>query len=934
MKPGNTSNPHPHGTAVEPSPARLRSPVGGDSLFDANAVKQAITTLIEPGSVFEVRAVDAKLGKQYRTGVVSGFSDNADSVITALPSLTKATAVYITMNPVIPDLLARRCNRLDYADKGATTADANIVKRRFLLIDVDPTRPAGISSTDAEKEHAKKLAQAIRDHLTTLGWPSPVVGDSGNGWHLLYRIDVATADDGLVANVLKALAEKFDNDHCKVDQTTFNPSRITKLYGTMACKGDSTPSRPHRMSRLIQIPEVLEVVTTDQLQALAGEVIPAPVTTTLRPPARSGRKGDFDLREWLKRHNIEVKRETKKTDFTVFEVPCPFDASHGEHGEVAVFQQDSGKLGFKCHHNTCAGKGWQEYRQAIEPDAKRRSHGNNGDTPTAYTGDIIVLPGGGVSITECGLELWPKIANTLNMFTRGNNVATVRITDNGTMEIEIVRPAAARSLLEKYGKFHAWRSGSEGEPVLKPAVLAEDMARALLESAEARQYLPPINGLIGCPVMFSDGDIAGPGYHAPSGLVVTGGKMPPTVPLPEAIEALDGLIAEYDFQTPGDKSRAFAMMLTPGLKIGGHIKSNVPTDTREATASQSGKTFGQKANAAIYNERVQIVSQKQGGVGSVDESLATTLIRGRPFIQLDNFRGRLDSANLEALLTAEHSFPVREPHSREVTIDPQRFFIGLTSNGVDVTRDLANRSCIIRIKKRVGYTFKTYPEGDLLEHIRARQSYFLGCVFAIIRGWIAQGRQRTNETRHDFREWCGVLDWIVQNICGQAPLMDGHQAAQERVSNPALTFVRKLALAVVDQNRTGDTLIASELYEIAEGAGVEVPGLREPDEAHGKRQVGIVLGRVFKDTTSIEIDGFTVTREEVEKQREGEGFYKAKTYVFRTTAQAAQDLQCSGKPRCFSKSIKPCAACAENSPPTKPSETANAQPEEAALEIF
>jgi hypothetical protein len=555
----------------------------------------------------------------------------------------------------------------------------------------------------------------------------------------------------------------------------------------------------------------------------------------------------------------------------------------------------------------------------------RRHYGGNGDTPTAYTGDIIILPGGGVSITDCGHELFPKIAKTSTMFMRGNVPATVRTTDNGTIEIEILRPAAARSSFEKYGKFHKWVSGSEGGQVLKPANLAEDMARALLESQEARQYLPAINGLIGCPVLFSDGDIAGPGYHAASGLLVTGGKLPPPVPMAEAVASLQELLAEYDFQTPGDRSRALATMLTPGLKIGGHIKSNVASDTREADKSQSGKTYGQKVNAAIYNERVQIVSQKEGGVGSVDESLASTLIRGRPFIQLDNFRGRFNSANVEALLTAEHSFPVREPHAREVTIDPQRFFIGLTSNGVDCTRDYANRACIIRIKKRVGYTFKTYPEGDLLEHVRARQPYYLGCVFAIIREWIAQGRPRTNETRHDFREWCTVLDWIVQNICGQAPLIDGHQAAQERVSNPALTFLRKLALAVADQQRTGEKLIASELYEIAEGADVDVPGLREPDESHGKRQIGVVLGRVFKDSASIEIDGFTVIREEAETRREDGGSYVAKSYTFtiatpeeRTGAQGAQDIQCSGKPPGFSGSIESCAPCAETVPPELP----------------
>jgi hypothetical protein len=48
--------------------------------------------------------------------------------------------------------------------------------------------------------------------------------------------------------VLKALAAKFDTSAVKIDQKVFNASRITKAYGTMTCKGDGMPERPHRIS--------------------------------------------------------------------------------------------------------------------------------------------------------------------------------------------------------------------------------------------------------------------------------------------------------------------------------------------------------------------------------------------------------------------------------------------------------------------------------------------------------------------------------------------------------------------------------------------------------------------------------------------------------------------------------------------------------------
>jgi hypothetical protein len=94
--------------------------------------------------------------------------------------------VYYALNPVNPSLLARANNRIVQNVK-QTTSDApdNIMKRRWLLIDADPVRPSGISSTENEKSAAKGLILDVREYLVGRGWPEPVEADSGNGFHLL-----------------------------------------------------------------------------------------------------------------------------------------------------------------------------------------------------------------------------------------------------------------------------------------------------------------------------------------------------------------------------------------------------------------------------------------------------------------------------------------------------------------------------------------------------------------------------------------------------------------------------------------------------------------------------------------------------------------------------------------------------------------------------
>lgn len=205
-------------------------------------------------------------------------------------------------------------------------------------------------------------------------------------------------------------------------------------------------------------------------------------------------------------------------------------------------------------------------------------------------------------------------------------------------------------------------------------------------------------------------------------------------------------------------------------------------------------------------------------------------------------------------MTCPSLFPCRIPHRGEVLVDPKRFLLQMSSNGFEATPDLANRASICRIRKRPGFQYR-----DTLGELHRRQPYFLGCVFAVIGEWIANGRPRTKDTRHDFGEWTQSLDWICQTILGCAPLMDGHQAAQERTSNPALSWLRSVALAVAGENRLGVALIASELVEVCELHAIKIPG--DPaDEDRAKRQIGSLCKQVFRDGDGVTVDGFTVTR--------------------------------------------------------------------------
>jgi hypothetical protein len=282
--------------------------------------------------------------------------------------------VYITLNPITPELLARYANRVEEGAQGLTT-DRHVLRRRWLPIDFDATRPAKISATDAEHEAALQRAMACRAWLRQQQWPEPLAADSGNGAHLLYRLDLPNdaASTRLITHTLQALALLFSDAHMTVDETTSNAARVWKLYGTLVCKGDHLPQRPHRLARLIAVPDVLEVVPHEHLIALAA-LLPEPPGTT--PRHRVVDREAFDLMQWVVHHQLPVVSQGPwgNGGYKWILNPCPWNPEHTNRAAYLV-QLASGAIAAGCHHHGCIGKDWQALRRLYDPARHRlRDH--------------------------------------------------------------------------------------------------------------------------------------------------------------------------------------------------------------------------------------------------------------------------------------------------------------------------------------------------------------------------------------------------------------------------------------------------------------------------------------------------------------------------------------------------------------------------------
>ena len=217
--------------------------------------EEVFRQFFQDGEIVEVRIIGAygKSGawQDSAKGTVSGYFDNFQSFYEAVSIAVKfqQSNIYFTLQIIDPRLIGRAYNKLKPTNQ--TTSDNNVIAYRWIPIDVDPKRPAGVSSSDSELKQAIEIRDIIRDYLLmTNRFKHIITAVSGNGGHILIRIpkDIPNTPQNkdYIKSFLEDLSQRFSTDSVDIDTTVFNPARIWKLYGTKAMKGDEVPENQYR----------------------------------------------------------------------------------------------------------------------------------------------------------------------------------------------------------------------------------------------------------------------------------------------------------------------------------------------------------------------------------------------------------------------------------------------------------------------------------------------------------------------------------------------------------------------------------------------------------------------------------------------------------------------------------------------------------------
>jgi KaiC/GvpD/RAD55 family RecA-like ATPase len=329
-------------------------------------IRQWYDVFKDNNELVEIRILDPASKRSY-----SGYFTDIETILREIKPYEMCN-LYFTLNIINPACYSReQHDRISQRPK-STTSDAEIIARKWCLIDIDCEKPADTNSSDAEKELAKDVVNNVYKFLRDEGFEQPVVCDSANGFHLLYKQAMKSTIENteMMKNFLKVLDMYFSTEKVKIDTSTFNPSRICKLYGVISRKGSNTTERPQRESKILRVPKDVKATPNEYFEKVAN-YLPKPEK---RDRTNFYGTNAFDLDAFLQEHNIAVRNIVTTNEYTKYVLEhCPFNESHTAP-DAAVFKMRDGSFGFRCLHNSCQQYTFRDFRKFYDPNAYEREY--------------------------------------------------------------------------------------------------------------------------------------------------------------------------------------------------------------------------------------------------------------------------------------------------------------------------------------------------------------------------------------------------------------------------------------------------------------------------------------------------------------------------------------------------------------------------------
>lgn len=736
--------------------------------------QKAAKILFTPGQVVELRA----LGGRYTT---SGYYDDHEHLVLdtiRLAENPQFNGIYWTLQAPNPALLARSPNQ--FRDRvRETTSDADVKSFRWLLIDIDPERPAKISATDEEKKAAYDVATLVIKYCREQLRHDPVFADSGNGYHVLVRIDLAASDADLVSGVLEALYMRFSTDSVKVDRKVFNPSRISKAYGTISRKGFSMPDRPHRVASIVYAPNSIPApLDRSVLEQIASEV-----KGKSQPVVKSGRKkkDDTDLsakiEEFLKLGAIAHKKSVKYKDGLKWQLECcPFNEAHLSPDSIVTLTKE-GALGFSCSHNSCADQHWEEFRKYVEDKIGHPFAFSDGQPSFDGRTPISNGPGKVTSLVKQSEQLLHEIG--LKYFERNGELVHTIYGRDGEQSKHFERDASSvviqvashETLVLDLDRLAVYFNENEDgpSPCHVPSKLPGQLHNRVLVESRDVPY-PTLDLVTPSPVLLPSGTISE--HHFEEGVLFVPRerrmyeKVPARPTKNDAVKAMkqfEDVFSGFPFVDAGDydaqrrfQTASYAVVLSGILSLAArpYLRFDpVPLHAVTASSPRYGKSKIVKAIVAAalghLPTTTHFVSEEEFG-----KHLLPLMRAGDRAILIDNIEATLQGSKLCVLITEKVMKDRILCESKDVTLKNNCVFFA-TGNNLVIGGDLTTRALRCDIDEQIERPESRKFDFDPVDRALERHPQLVIAALTALRAFLLS----ESEWKLDRAPWGGFDKW-------------------------------------------------------------------------------------------------------------------------------------------------------------------------------
>lgn len=476
----------------------------------------------------------------------------------------------------------------------------------------------------------------------------------------------------------------------------------------------------------------------------------------------------------------------------------------------------------------------------------------------------VILPSQHTTISESAADIFQRLGDARKMFLHGGRVVEV-VKRLGEAVLVPVTPAALSSRLDALGPVMMEKVDRETKEVHLHSVLCrESTSKLLLAAPEAQTRLPTITLMSRCPVLVRDGDrvkLLGPGWHPNrGGTLITEDFTRIPLDLKTATALLgDCLLKDFRFSTNADRARAVAAILAPALRFGGLIQGDTPMVLVAADQQGAGKSLLCHLIATVYGVSYEMVTQRQGGVGSFDESVDQALASGSPLVFLDNLKGCVDSPRLEAILTARRPIACRIPNVGSVTVDTSNVVVFGTTNDATISPDLASRSLVIELLKQpAGYPFSDYGTSGIVSHVQQIRHAYLSAIVTVIEEWGKQSFPIADGAKHRMDGWAKSVGGIL-NMLGLPDFCTGNDASQLFRSEPLIDWLINLAQVYPATALEANT---SELIRLGNEHGTPAPLKHGETDKTFARRFGLKASKLLSLDTVMVFGKISVVRTE------------------------------------------------------------------------